>query len=207
MDAEPGRLAAANQYVRSKTEGTRRLRALQKSGHPLILLYPTVILGPGRLSRGNHTARVLADIGRGRFPGLVGNGEQIWNLVPVRDAARGHVLALEKGGVGEGYILGGENWTQRRLIERAAHHFGIAPPVRRLGRALPWAVGLACEIWNRFTGRAPYLTRGEVLLYDADWAVTSAKAERDLGYRPAGVDETLAATVAWLQRDVLGRLR
>ena len=200
-DEPPSPLHSANDYVRTKALASAKLRAMQREGHPVVVVYPTVLLGPGRRTRGNHTARVLADVAAGRLPGLVGDGEQVWNLVPVADAARGHVLALERGRPGEGYILGGENWTQRQLVERAALLFGVKPPLRRLGRAVPLAVGAMAELWARLSGKEPFLTLGEVRLYDAHWAVSCEKARVELGYEAGDVETTLAHTVDWLRAE------
>lgn len=192
-------LLAVNGYVHTKRESAERVWALQKQGHPVMMVYPSVLLGPGRRSHGNHTASVLSDVGRSRLPGLIGDGEQVWNLVGVTDAARGHVTVLEKGRPGENYLLGGENWTQRTLVERAARAFGVKPPLRRLGRALPLLGASLYELASRITHREPKLTRGEVNLYDANWAFTSAKAERELGYTHESVEAVLTRTVRWLE--------
>ena len=195
----PAPLLDANDYVRTKREAAERLWKLQEAGHRLMMVYPSVLLGPGQRSPGNHTARVLADVGASRLPGLIGDGNQVWNLVSVKDAARGHVAVLERGRSGEGYLLGGENWTQRRLVERAAHYFGVGAPLRPLGRALPMTVATLSELWARVSGQEPKLTRGEVRLYDANWAFSSAKAERELGYEHEDLEHVLEQTVAWLR--------
>jgi dihydroflavonol-4-reductase len=192
-------LLDANDYVRTKREAAEGLWKLQRNGHRVMLVYPSVLLGPGQRSEGNHTARVLSDVGAARLPGLIGNGDQVWNLVAVKDAARGHVAALERGRPGDGYFLGGENWTQRRLVDRAAHYFGVRAPLRPLGRALPLTVAAVSELWARATGGRPKLTRGEVRLYDTNWAFTSAKAERELGYAHENLEPVLEQTVHWLR--------
>jgi dihydroflavonol-4-reductase len=148
---------------------------------------------------------VLADVGRKRFAGLVGDGRQVWNLARVDRVASGFVQVLEKGTPGQNYILGGENWTQRELVERAARAFGVKPPTRRLGRALPLAVARGSAWWSALRGTPPFLTRGEVLLYDCNWEFTSERARRDLGYEPEGVQEALESTVAWLRDEVWAR--
>lgn len=198
-------LTRVDAYVYSKRKAAELLWQRQRSGYGITLLYPTILLGPGALTFGNHTAQVIADIGRRRFPGLVGDGEQIWNLVSVEGAARGFALALDRGRPGENYILGGENWTQKKLVERAAVHFKVKPPLRRLGRSLPLTLAWLAEQWSSLTGRTPFLTRGSVRLYDAEWAFTSEKAQRALGYETGDVEATVAATVAWLRDEVWKR--
>ena len=203
VDEGPGPLGASNEYVRTKADAARAIRRRQQRGSPVMMVFPTVLLGPGNRTRGNHTARVLADVARRRLPGLVGDGKQIWNLAPVEDVAGGVTRVLERGRPGENYILGGENWTQERLVRRAAELFGVNPPTRRLGRMLPLATAAVMEFWAGVLGREPKLTRGEVRLYDAHWSFTSGKAQRELGYHPRPVEETLADTVTWLREEVL----
>jgi dihydroflavonol-4-reductase len=206
LDAEPGPLAEANDYIRTKTAVVRRIRGRQRRGGRTMLVVPTILIGPGALTQGNHTARVIADIARRRFPGLVGNGNQVWNLVPVDAVAHGYLRVLAEGEPGRNYVLGGENWTQARLVARIAELLGVKPPLRRLGRALPLAVAALAEGWASVSGRPPFLTRGAVRLYDANWSFTSERALRELGYEPGSVDDTLRETVAWL-RDEVWRLR
>lgn len=192
-------LTRANDYVRTKRLAAEALWERQRQGHPVTVAFPTILLGPGRRTAGNHTALVIEDIRRRRFPGLVGNGKQVWNLVPVESVAEGFRLLLEAGPTGENYILGGENWTQEQFVDRAAAHCGVPVTRRRMGTALPLVLAAAAEAWAALTGRAPFLTRGAVRLYDADWAFTSAKAEAAFGYRAEPVDAALARTVTWLQ--------
>jgi dihydroflavonol-4-reductase len=205
LDEEPGPLSTANDYVRTKTATSRRIRERQRRGGRVIMAVPTILIGPGALTAGNHTARVFADIGRRRFPGLVGDGNQIWNLAPVDAVARGYLRILEQGAPGQNYILGGEDWTQARLVARAAELFGVKPPLRRLGRAIPLTVAALAEAWASVSGRPPVLTRGAVRLYDAHWSFSSEKARRDLGYEAGSVDETLQETVAWLRDEIWRR--
>jgi len=205
LDEAPHPVCCANDYVRTKTAMTRAVWARQRGGDPAVQVFPTILLGPGALTRGNHTAGILSDIGRGRFPGLVGDGEQKWNLVGVDDAARGHVLALEKGRPGGCYALGGEDWTQRELVTRAAGLFGRKPPLRRLGIALPLTVAMVAEAWARLSGRPPILTRGEARLYNHHWAVSSLRARAELDYVPESVQKVLEDTVAWLRDEIWKR--
>jgi dihydroflavonol-4-reductase len=205
LAADTHRLAAANDYVRTKTLLSRDLRDRQAAGDPVMQVFPTVLLGPGPRTRGNHLSLVLDDIRRGRHPGLVGDGRQAWNLVGVDDAARGHVLALERGSAGGNWILGGEDWTQERLVREAAERFGVTPPLRRLGSTLPRMLGRLSVLGARVFGIEPAVTPGEVDLLDAHWAFSSARARDELGYAPRPVAEVLDETVAWLTSEEWAR--
>ena len=192
-------LAMANDYVRSKRLLCEGLWSRQADGDPVILVHPTILLGPGQRTQGNHTATVMYDLARGRLPGFIGNGEQIWNLVPVAAAARGLVEVLEQGRPGGNYILGGENWSQRRFVERAAHHLGVPAPARTIPRGVLLALAGVAEGIAAITRRAPALTTGAVRLYDANWSFSSAKAAQELGYAPGDLEATVAGTAAWIR--------
>jgi nucleoside-diphosphate-sugar epimerase len=194
-------LLAATDYTRTKSAVTRRLWQRQQAGDPILVVLPTILVGPGKRTEGNYLAGVLEDVGRRRLPGLIGDGNQVWNLVPVTSAARGFRLALESGRTGESYILGGEHWTQHRIVERGAELFGVPAPARRLGTRLPLLIGGVAELWAAVTRRPPLLTRGAVRMYDVNWVTSSAKAERELGYRADSVDDALRDTVRALQRE------
>jgi farnesol dehydrogenase len=201
LDEPPSPLVDATNYTRTKSVVCRALARRQAEGDPVILLLPAILVGPGKRTEGNYLAGVLEDVGRRRLPGLIGDGNQVWNLVPVTSAAEGFRLALESGTAGERYALGGEPWTQRRIVERGAELFGVPAPVRRLGTRFPLFVGALSEAWAAVTRRPPVLTRGAVRMYDANWEVSSVKAERELGYRATSVDDAIRQTVNALRGD------
>lgn len=194
-------LLAATDYTRTKALMCRELWRRQQAGDPVILLLPAILVGPGKRTQGNYLAGVLDQVRRRRLPGLIGDGEQRWNLVPAASAAQGFRLALESGTAGESYVLGGEVWTQRRIVERGAELFGVPAPTRRLGTGFPLAVGALAELGSAVTGRPPVLTRGAVRMYNVNWEVSSAKAEHELGYRAASVDDAIRDTVNALREE------
>jgi nucleoside-diphosphate-sugar epimerase len=162
-----------------------------------VILYPTVVYGPGKRTPGNHVGEILVALARGKLPGVVGDGRPVWNFAFLPDVARGHRLALERGGTGR-YVLGGENRTVAGFLDAAARALGVRAPRRRLGYALPAAVGALLEARAAITGAPPSLTRGEVSIFREDWAFTSEPAERDLGYVRTPLEEALAATARWV---------
>jgi nucleoside-diphosphate-sugar epimerase len=201
LDAPPAPLLEATDYTRTKSLVCRELARRQAAGDPVILLLPAILVGPGKRTEGNYLANVLDQVGRGKLPGLIGDGNQVWNLVPVTSAAEGFRLVLESGAAGERYILGGESWTQRRIVERGAELFGVPAPTRPLGTAFPLLVGALAEAWAAVSRRPPVLTRGAVRMYDVNWEVSSAKAERELGYRATSVDDAIRETVDALRAE------
>jgi farnesol dehydrogenase len=158
------------------------------------------VYGPGHLTEGNSVARLIDDYDRGRVPILINRGVNVGNYVLVDDVVRGHLLAMERGRVGERYILGGENATLReffRLVDRISgkRHFQLSTR-RFIPLAFAWWQKKRAEWFGAF----PTITPGWVRTFLADWAYRSDKAVRELGYWPTPLDEGLRITYDWLQR-------
>ena len=110
----------------------------------------------------------------------------------VEDVATGHLLAAERGKAGERYILGAENLTWPQLIDRVAELSGVSYPVM----ALPAGIGRVARVREALGVPGPI--SGEAYeLMGKDWRFSSEKAQRELGYRPRPLDETLRATIDW----------
>ena len=183
------------------------MRERQRAGDPVVILYPGVVYGPGRMTDGNILAGVARDLLRGRLPGTIGPGDRRQCLAFVEDVARGFLLALEGAEPGSRYVLGGENLPVREALEIMAEAGGVTPPrraipygvARVLGRILRWQAGL--------TGIEPPLTDEEVEVYRHEWAYSSARAERELGYRVTPAREGLPRMVRWLIDEGIARPR
>ena len=190
--------APRNDYERTKLAADRRARARQQRGENLVVVYPGVVYGPGRMTDGNILAGVARDLLAGKLPGTVGPGDRRQCLAQVDDVARGFLLALEQAPGGSRYVLGGENLTVRQALGIMAEAGGVKPPSRAipygvaslLGRVLRWQAPL--------TGIEPMMTDGEVAIYRHEWAFSSARAERELGYTVTPAREGLAAMVRWM---------
>jgi dihydroflavonol-4-reductase len=179
-------------YPDSKHEGEyAAIEAGKRHGIEVVVVNPGYVLGvPVNQSQpGETSTRTVGNYLRGRLPGVIGSG---MNFVGVEDVAEGHLLAAERGKPGQRYILGGENLTWPQLIERIAElsgvHFPVLvmpPGIARVGRVRE-ALGLPGPV-----SVEAYELMGQ------DWRFSSKKAERELGYRPAPIDEALLATIDW----------
>jgi dihydroflavonol-4-reductase len=123
------------------------------------------------------------------------------NVVDVEDVARGHLLALECGRVGERYILGGQNVMLRDLLAEIAQAAGRAPPRLRLPAAPLVPLAYAAEALARLRGREPFLTVDGLRMSRNRMFYSSAKAERELGYRPGPYGAGVREAVAWFGRE------
>jgi farnesol dehydrogenase len=188
-----------NDYERTKWIADQLARNAETRNLDLVRVYPGVVFGPGALTQGNHVVQLLLQHARGKLPGMLGDGDLRQCFAYVDDVAAGVVAALERGKPGEGYILGGENRTGIELFEAFEAASGVAPPTRKIPF---WAASLIGKLqrWRaELLGIEPELTDEVVGIYRHEWAYTSDKAERELGYRVTPFGEAVARTVAWLR--------
>jgi farnesol dehydrogenase len=151
------------------------------------------------MTEGNYIAKMMADHLNGRFPGYLGAGDRLLSFSFVEDVARGHVAALEKGRRGERYFLCGDNKTLRDLMETASRLAGLKPPRVHIPFAAATVLGAGLWAWAELTGHPPLLTPAAVATFKEHWAYTSAKAERELGYRITPLEEGVRRTLEWLR--------
>jgi dihydroflavonol-4-reductase len=200
--AEPGKTADETQlfraghlgipYVNSVHEAEVEAMRLAARGLPLVCVNPAVCFGAGDVNL--SSTRLVRSFLLGRIPIYV---EGAWCVVDVDDAAAGHLLADERGNVGERYILGGRNFTFDRLFADLGRVSGIEPPVK-----VPAGVAQAAAAVLGGGGRRWPLTGAEARAANQWWTYRSTKARRELGWRSRPHEETLEATVAWhLERE------
>jgi len=192
-------LGIRNPYERTKAEADVIARDAAARGADIVILYPGVVYGPGDMTEGNLVARLVSDHLSGKLPALVGPGNRLWSYAYVDDVAEGHGLALEKARRGERYFLCGENATLTDLFALVHEMTGTAPPRWHLPYPVASALGRGMWIWAELTGLSPQMTQGEVGVFREHWAYSSAKAERELGYRSRPLREGLRATIDWLR--------
>jgi NAD+-dependent farnesol dehydrogenase len=188
-----------NSYERTKTLADQKARAAIARGVPLSVIYPGVIYGPGELTEGNIVVRHVLDLIHRRLPGLLGSPERLWNYVHVEDVVAGIAAVLERGQPGSRYVLGGENVVQRDFYALVERLTGVRVPRLRFPDPVAKLAGLVQREWARMTGGTPQLTPDLVEIYRHDWAYSSARAEKELGYRGRTFEEGLTGTLAWLR--------
>jgi dihydroflavonol-4-reductase len=185
-------------YKRSKIAAERVVEAMVGSdGLPAVIVNPSTPVGP-RDVKPTPTGRIIVEAACGRIPGFVDTG---LNLVHVDDVADGHLAALQRGIVGERYILGGTNVAFADMLADIARLVGRNPPRLRIPRAAVMPVAYAAEALARFTGREPFATVDGVRMAKYRMFFTAAKAERDLGYRPRPYVAGLADAIQWFREN------
>jgi len=182
--------------VNSKHEAELEAFRLAAHGLPVVIVNPTFVLGPDDPT-GTSMGLVRRFLQR-RIPAYVDGG---LNIVDVRDVATGHLLADQKGAVGERYILGGRNFTLDRLFSDLARISGVSPPALKLPSSL--ALGGA-ELARRL--RLPVaVSPEEIRSATLWWTYRNTKAKRELGFAPRPHEETLEEAVAWQRSQLEGR--
>jgi dihydroflavonol-4-reductase len=161
-----------------------------------IIVNPSTPIGPGDV-RPTPTGRVIVEAAAGRMPAYVDTG---LNLVHVDDVAAGHLAALQSGRIGERYILGGQDVLLGDMLREIARQVERAPPRLRLPRRLIFPIAYGAEAIARFTGREPFVTTTGLRLAKDRMFFTSAKAERELGYRARPYSEAIAEAIAWFRQ-------
>ena len=179
-------------YVDAKHEGEMEaLAAAARLGVEVVVVNPSYVLGPpiDPSHPGETSTRTIGNYLRGRLPGVV---DGFTNIVDVRDVAKGHLLAAERGRPGERYVLGGHNLSWVEVIDRVAELSGVRHPLF----VIPPEVAGAARVAESF-GLPSLISAEGLVLMAQNWRYSSAKARRELGYRARALDATLTATIDW----------
>jgi dihydroflavonol-4-reductase len=185
---------AVGAYKQSKVAAERLVENFARAHHlPVVIVNPSTPVGP-RDIRPTPTGRILLEAARGRMPAYVDTG---LNFAHVDDVAEGHVAALERGRLGERYILGGENIALSQVLHEVATRLGRRPPRVRLPHAACYPIALASEIMALATNREPLATRIGLHMSKNYMYYDDSKARRELGYRSRPWSVGVADALDW----------
>ena len=183
-------------YKRSKFMAEQVVLEAARAGQDVVLVNPTTPIGE-RDIKPTPTGQIVVDFLKRKFPAYVETG---LNLVDVSDCAQGHLLAMEKAAPGERYILGGENLTLKQILDKLAAITGLPSPSIKLPYAVAYATGVVDTlVTGKIRKREPRVTLDSVRMGRKKMFVTSAKAERALGWNPGPVDGALQRAVEWFR--------
>jgi len=189
-----------NDYERTKAAADRLAREAAAAGAPLVILYPGVIYGPGPATQGNLVGKTVSDYLARRIPGILGAGDRRFCYAFAADVVQGHLQAMATARAGDRFILGGENLTLRQVLAEIERLTGIPAPTRRIPYAAGELVGRLQRWRAGLTGREPDITDEVVRIYRHEWAYSSLKAQRELGYTitpfARGMEETVRSLSA-----------
>ncbi|KAG0492383.1 hypothetical protein HPP92_005781 [Vanilla planifolia] len=187
------------EYEKSKAVADKVAMDAAANGVPIILLYPGVIYGSGKLTTGNILAHILVERFNGRLPGYIGYGNDTFSFVYIDDLVSGHIAAMHKGRFGERYILSGENASFMQVFDIAA---AITKTNKPWFHIPMWAIeiyGWVSVFFARLFGKLPLISYPTVRVLRHQWAYSCEKARDQLGYHPRSLNEGMAEMLPWLK--------
>jgi dihydroflavonol-4-reductase len=183
-------------YKRSKLVAEREVeRLIAEENLPAVIVSPSTPIGP-RDIKPTPTGRIIVEAATGKIPAFVDTG---LNLVHVDDVANGHLLALDRGRIGENYILGGADVTLAQMLADIAGMVGRKAPTVRLPRGPLFPLAWGAEAVARITGKEPFLTADALRMSRYRMYFSSAKAERELGYTARPYVQGLSDALDWFR--------
>ncbi|NIP38431.1 MAG: SDR family NAD(P)-dependent oxidoreductase [Candidatus Dadabacteria bacterium] len=184
-------------YLNTKYHGEVESLKFVEQGLPLVIVNPSVVIGPGDIYL--SSTAFIQWYCKKKFPGYM---DGTMNIVDVEDVAEGHILAAEKGKVGERYILGNKNLTINELFDMLERLTGIARPKMKIPYTFALISGYLVE---RILGIGfpNYSTMDvdSVKLSKYNWFVDSSKAEKELGYKKSDIEQSVKKTVDWFKEN------
>jgi dihydroflavonol-4-reductase len=186
--------SAIGAYKRSKLVAEREVeRMVAEEELPAVIVAPSTPIGP-RDIKPTPTGRIIVEAATGRMPAFVDTG---LNLVHVDDVAQGHLAALDRGKIGENYILGGTDVSLQVMLADIARLTGGNAPRIKLPRTPLFPLAWGAEAVARLTGKEPMLTADALRMSRYHMFFSSAKAEEALGYRARPYLKGLEDAIAW----------
>lgn len=185
----------AGHYKRSKYLAEQEVLKLAKAGLPVIIVNPSAPVGAGDV-KPTPTGQVIVDFMKGRMPAYIETG---MNIVDVDDVAAGHLLAMEKGGIGERYILGNANLMLREVFEILSRLTGVKAPTIKLPRLAILPLAYA-NLWiANLTGHPPRIPLEGVKMAKYKMHYDCSKAVRELGIPHTPPEVALEKAVRWFR--------
>jgi dihydroflavonol-4-reductase len=164
---------------------------------PIVVVNPSGVFGPGD-AKPTPSGHLIVRYLNWKMPIAFPGGPGGMSIVDVDDVAQGHILAMDKGRIGERYILGGDNLTITQIVETLSSITGLRGPGKPASKGLVELVGRAMELGARAFGGEPEITYKLTRdFYDRYMYVSSAKAEKELGYKHRPARKTLARAIRW----------
>jgi dihydroflavonol-4-reductase len=185
-------------YKRSKFMAEQVAIEAARGGLDVVIVNPTTPVGE-RDIKPTPTGRIVVDFLKRKFPAYVDTG---LNLVDATECARGHIAAFERARSGERHILGGENLTLKQILDKLGAITGLPSPTIRVPYVMALATGVVDEvITGRIRGKEPRATIDAVRMGRKKMFVSSAKAERELGWKCTPVGDALRRAVEWFRAE------
>jgi dihydroflavonol-4-reductase len=190
-----------NHYSRSKYLGEVEAKKFCEQGLPLIIVNPAVVIGV-RDIRPTPSGQIILNVLNGKMPGCIDGG---WNYVDVEDVARGHILAAQKGRIGERYILGNENLSMKDYFGLISEVSGIKPPKRKIPYSLALILSYGYQLASSITRKPPLITPSVVRMNAKYSYFDCSKAIKELGFPQTPIKKTVEKAVNWFRENGYAR--
>ncbi|XP_031118163.1 uncharacterized protein LOC116021819 [Ipomoea triloba] len=191
------------EYEKSKAIADRMALEAAAEGVPIIPVYPGVVYGPGKVTAGNVFARLIIERFSWRLPGYIGQGNEKFSFSHVDDVVHGHISAMDKGRLGERYLLTGENASFKDVFDLAADITLTTKPRFGIPLAIIEVYGWISVFFSRITGKLPLISPPTVQVLRHQWAYSCEKAKAELDYNPRSLKEGLTEVLLWLKNSGL----
>jgi dihydroflavonol-4-reductase len=183
-------------YKRSKFMAEQVALEAGKRGANVVIVNPTTPVGEQDI-KPTPTGRIILDFLKGNFPAYVDTG---LNLADVTEVANGHIAAMERAVPGQRYILGGQDLTLKQILDKLAAMTGLPSPTMKVPHTVALGFAVFDEIFTgRIRGKEPRATIDAVRMGRKKMFASSAKAERELGYKVVPVDDPLKRAIEWFR--------
>jgi nucleoside-diphosphate-sugar epimerase len=195
------KIAYTTEYEKTKAIAEQKVAEFVKNGLNAVIVNPTRVYGQGQRTESNAVTKLIDLYRQGKWYFMPGNGKRIGNYVWVDDVVKGHLLAMEKGKMGERYILGGENASYQQFFDTIGELTGKKRTLLMMPLGVMMFVAkIHLFLANNFS-KSPLITPGFVKKYNYDWKVSSQKAQTELGYEPVSLKKGIENTLKWLQEE------
>ena len=185
----------AGHYKRSKYLAEQEVLKLAKAGLPVVIVNPSAPVGAGDV-KPTPTGQIIVDFMKGRMPAYIETG---MNIVDVDDVAAGHLLAMQKGRIGERYILGNKNLMLREVFEILSRLTGVKAPTIKLPRLAILPLAYLNQWIANLTGRPPRIPLEGVKMAKYKMHYDCSKAIRELGIPQTPPEVALEKAVRWFR--------
>lgn len=186
-------------YARTKRAAELLCEEYYRKGLQVVTVHPTRVFGPGVMSESNAVMKIFDLYSRGKWRVIPSDGKTYGNYVFVGDVVNGHLLAMEKGVPGEGYILGGENVTFNELFEAMGQATECRRKLIHIPYAVLWLFSETLNLVSKVSGTSPLITTAWLRRYLQHRRLSSLKAVSSLGYSVTPLTDALRQSHEWLK--------
>jgi nucleoside-diphosphate-sugar epimerase len=186
-------------YESTKAEAEQIARKYCQKGLDVVIVNPTRVYGPGRLTKSNSLTKIIKLYIVGFWRILPGKGDSSGNYVFIDNVVEGHLLAANNGVKGERYILGGENLSFNDLFRIIGETAGRKRKVFTLSFTVLKVFVKISTLITKLTGMPPVITGDWLDKYSKNWIMSSEKAINEIGYKITPFSDGVRETIRWLK--------